>query len=98
VAVVHCGAPIHQVAKEQRAMLLSSLARPMPMATDIACGSLSLVRAVPANVLEQIVACIPAGRVGKPEEIARAVPFLLADEAGFITGSTLTINGGQYMD
>ena len=57
-----------------------------------------MVRAVPANVLEQIVARIPVGRLGKPEEIARAVLFLVADESGFITGSTLTINGGQYMD
>jgi acetoacetyl-CoA reductase len=57
-----------------------------------------MVRAVPANVLEQIVARIPVGRLGQPEEIARAVLFLVADESGFITGSTLTINGGQYMD
>ena len=57
-----------------------------------------MVRAVPANVLEQIVARIPVGRLGKPEEIARTVLFLVADESGFITGSTLTINGGQYMD
>lgn len=56
-----------------------------------------MVRAVPANVLEQIVARIPVGRLGKPEEVARAVLFLVADEAGFITGSTLTINGGQYL-
>jgi acetoacetyl-CoA reductase len=56
-----------------------------------------MVRAVPANVLEQIVARIPVGRLGKPEEIARAVLFLAADEAGFITGSTLAINGGQYL-
>ena len=57
-----------------------------------------MVRAVPPNVLEQIVARIPVGRLGKPEEIARAVLFLVADEAGFITGSTLSANGGQYMD
>ena len=57
-----------------------------------------MVRAVPANVLEQIVARIPVGRLGQPEEIARAVMFLVADESGFITGSTLSINGGQYMD
>jgi acetoacetyl-CoA reductase len=57
-----------------------------------------MVRAVPANVLEQIVARIPVGRLGKPEEVARAVLFLAADEAGFITGSTLSINGGQYMN
>jgi acetoacetyl-CoA reductase len=56
-----------------------------------------MVRAVPANVLEQIIARIPVGRLGKPEEIARAVLFLAADEAGFMTGSTLSINGGQYM-
>ena len=56
-----------------------------------------MVRAVPANVLDQIIARIPVGRLGKAEEIARAVLFLIADESGFITGSTLTINGGQYM-
>jgi acetoacetyl-CoA reductase len=57
-----------------------------------------MVRAVPANVLEQIVSRIPVGRLGQPEEIARAVLFLVADESGYITGSTLSINGGQYMD
>lgn len=57
-----------------------------------------IVRAVPANVLEQIVSRIPVGRLGQPEEIARAVLLLVADEPGFITGSTLSINGGQYMD
>jgi acetoacetyl-CoA reductase len=46
------------------------------------------------NILPQI----PVGRLGKPEEIARAVVFLAAEEAGFITGSTLSINGGQYMN
>jgi acetoacetyl-CoA reductase len=56
-----------------------------------------MVRAVPPNVLEKIVAKIPVGRLGKPEEIARAVVFLAADDAGFITGSTISINGGQYM-
>jgi len=56
-----------------------------------------MVRAVAADVLEKIVARIPVGRLGKPEEIARAVLFLVADEAGFITGSTLSINGGQHM-
>jgi len=55
------------------------------------------VRAVPADVLERIIARIPVGRLGKPVEIARAVLFLVADDAGFITGSTLSINGGQYM-
>jgi acetoacetyl-CoA reductase len=56
-----------------------------------------MVAAVPANVLEKIVARIPVGRLGKAEEIARGVAFLVADEAGFVTGSTLSINGGQHM-
>jgi acetoacetyl-CoA reductase len=56
-----------------------------------------MVRAVQPDVLEKIVARIPVGRLGKPEEIARAVLFLVAEEAGFITGSTLSINGGQHM-
>ena len=56
-----------------------------------------MVRAVPANVLEKIVARVPVGRLGRAEEIARRVLFLVADDAGFITGSTLSINGGQHM-
>ncbi len=56
-----------------------------------------MVAAVPANVLEKIVARIPVGRLGKAEEIARGVLFLVADEAGFVTGSTMSINGGQHM-
>jgi acetoacetyl-CoA reductase len=56
-----------------------------------------MVAAVPPNVLEKIVAKIPVGRLGHAEEIARGVVFLVADEAGFITGSTLSINGGQHM-
>ncbi|MCW2238994.1 acetoacetyl-CoA reductase [Azospirillum canadense] len=56
-----------------------------------------MVRAVPPNVLEKIVARIPVGRLGKAEEIARGVLFLVGDDAGFITGSTLSINGGQHM-
>ena len=56
-----------------------------------------MVSAVPANVLEKIVAKIPVGRLGKAEEIGRGVMFLIADDAGFITGSTLSINGGQHM-
>ncbi|HKU94367.1 MAG TPA: acetoacetyl-CoA reductase, partial [Vineibacter sp.] len=54
-----------------------------------------MVSAVPAPVLEKIVAKIPVGRLGKADEIARGVVFLVADDAGFITGSTLSINGGQ---
>jgi acetoacetyl-CoA reductase len=56
-----------------------------------------MVRAVPPNVLEKIVARIPVGRLGKAEEIARGVLFLVADDAGFVTGSTMSINGGQHM-
>lgn len=56
-----------------------------------------MVRAVPENVLEKIVRTIPVGRLGQPEDIARSVLFLAADEAGFVTGSTLSINGGQHM-
>jgi acetoacetyl-CoA reductase len=56
-----------------------------------------MVRAVPANVLEKIVARIPVGRLGKPNDIARGVLFLVSEEADFITGSTLSINGGQHM-
>ncbi len=56
-----------------------------------------MVAAVPPNVLEKIVAKIPVGRLGKADEIARGVLFLVADEAGFVTGSTMSINGGQHM-
>jgi acetoacetyl-CoA reductase len=56
-----------------------------------------MVQAVPANVLEKIVAKIPVGRLGKADEIARGVLFLVADDAGFVTGSTMSINGGQHM-
>lgn len=56
-----------------------------------------MVRAVPEKVLEKIIAKIPVGRLGDAEDIARGVAFLVADEAGFITGSTLSINGGQHM-
>jgi acetoacetyl-CoA reductase len=56
-----------------------------------------MVRAVPPDVLAKIVARIPVGRLGKPEDIARAVLFLVADEASFITGATLSVNGGQHM-
>jgi acetoacetyl-CoA reductase len=56
-----------------------------------------MVAAVPADVLEKIVAKIPIGRLGKAEEIARGVTFLCAEDAGFVTGSTLSINGGQHM-
>lgn len=56
-----------------------------------------MVRAVPQDVLEKrILPLIPVGRLGEPEEIARCVLFLVSEDAGFITGSTLSANGGQY--
>jgi len=57
-----------------------------------------MVRAVPEEILKtRILPQIPVGRLGEPEEVARTVVFLASDEAGFITGSTLSMNGGQYM-
>lgn len=55
-----------------------------------------MVMAVPEKVRESIIAQIPAGRLGTAEEIARCVAFLASDDAGFITGSTISANGGQY--
>ena len=60
--------------------------------------STEMVQAVPQEVLKtKILPLIPVGRLGEPEEIARAVVYLAGEDAGFITGSTLSINGGQYM-
>jgi acetoacetyl-CoA reductase len=56
-----------------------------------------MVAAVPENVLEKIVARIPVGRLGHADEIARGVAFLASEQAGFVTGSTMSINGGQHM-
>jgi len=56
-----------------------------------------MVRAVPPAVLEKIIAKIPVGRLGRADDIARVVMFLIADEADFITGSTISVNGGQHM-
>ena len=61
------------------------------VATDMA-------RTVPEKILAKIIARIPVGRLAEPDEIARCVEFLAADESAYITGSTLSINGGQYMD
>ncbi|MBC7131491.1 MAG: acetoacetyl-CoA reductase [Roseovarius sp.] len=55
-----------------------------------------MVMAVPEKVREAIISMIPAGRLGQPEEIARCVTFLAADDAGFINGSTISANGGQF--
>lgn len=56
-----------------------------------------MVQSVEQSILSKIIARIPVGRLGQTKEIARAVKFLVSDDAAFITGSTLTINGGQYM-
>ena len=56
-----------------------------------------MVQAVPKDVLEKIIAQIPAGRLGEPDDVARCVLFLAADNADFITGATLTVNGAQYL-
>jgi acetoacetyl-CoA reductase len=56
-----------------------------------------MVMAVPEAIREKIVAQIPVGRLGRPDEIAAAVAYLVSDEAAFVTGSDLSINGGQYM-
>ena len=56
-----------------------------------------MVRAVPSEVLAKIVARIPVGRLGYASDIARGVSFLTADDAEFVTGTTLSINGGQHM-
>ena len=56
-----------------------------------------MVAAVPAEGLQKIVAKIPVGRLGKAQEIARGVAFLCSEDAGFVTGSTLSLNGGQHM-
>ncbi|HVI88795.1 MAG TPA: acetoacetyl-CoA reductase [Dongiaceae bacterium] len=57
----------------------------------------AMVAAVRSDILEKIVATVPAGRLGKPEEIAEAIVFLASDKAAFITGETLSVNGGKYM-
>ena len=80
----------HPAVMEQFAVEMKAAFAPGYTDTD-------MVSAVPAPVLEKIVAKIPVGRLGKADEIARGVLFLIADDAGFITGSTLSINGGQHM-
>ncbi len=73
-------------------------------AKNVTCNAIApgyidtdMVAAVPKPVLEKIIAKIPVGRLGRADEIARGVLFLIADDAGFVTGSTLSINGGQHM-
>ncbi|SFT01679.1 3-oxoacyl-[acyl-carrier-protein] reductase [Sulfitobacter marinus] len=56
-----------------------------------------MVAAVSADVIQQIIAATPVGRLGQPADIARAIMFLASDDADFVTGSTLSVNGGEYM-
>ena len=56
-----------------------------------------MVAAVPQDALEAVLAAVPVGRLGTPQEIARGVLYLVEDEAGFVTGATLSINGGKYL-
>ena len=56
-----------------------------------------MVMAVPEKVRESIISTIPVGRLGEADEIARTVLFLVSDDAGFVTGATMTVNGGQYL-
>ena len=56
-----------------------------------------MVAAVPEEALKAVLAGVPVGRLGTPQEIARAVLFLVEDEAGFVTGETLSVNGGKYL-
>ncbi|MEE3100940.1 MAG: SDR family oxidoreductase, partial [Pseudomonadota bacterium] len=72
-----------------RANITVNVVAPGYIATD-------MVMAVPEKVREQIIAGIPVGRLGEPEEIARCVAFLASDDAGFITGSVISANGGQF--
>jgi acetoacetyl-CoA reductase len=58
----------------------------------------AMVMAIPENVRNDIVAKIPVGRLGEPSDIARTVAFLAADDAGFITGANIPVNGGYFMD
>jgi len=58
----------------------------------------AMVAKIPENVRNQIIANIPVGRLGEPSEIARTVEFLTADDAGFITGANIPVNGGYFMD
>ena len=72
-----------------RAGITVNVVAPGYIATD-------MVMAVPEKVRESIIAQIPVGRLGEPEEIARCVAFLSSDDAGFITGSVISANGGQF--
>ena len=81
-----------------KALALESAARGITV-NAIAPGytETAMVAAVRPDIREQIIARVPLGRFGKPEEVAAAIVYLVSDAAAFITGETLSINGGQYM-
>jgi acetoacetyl-CoA reductase len=81
-----------------KALALESAARGITV-NAVAPGytDTAMVAAVRPDILNKIVSTVPVGRLAKPEEIARAVAFLASDEAAFITGETLSVNGGKYM-
>jgi acetoacetyl-CoA reductase len=81
-----------------KALALESVAKGITV-NAVAPGYIAtdMVAAVPPDVLAKIVALIPVGRLGLPDEVARIVEFLASDDAGFITGATINANGGQYM-
>ena len=81
-----------------KALALESAARGITV-NVIAAGytDTAMVAAVPPEILEKIVARIPVGRLARPAEIASAVIFLVSDGGAFITGETLCVNGGQYL-
>ena len=56
------------------------------------------VRAMPAGVLERVAAAMPAGRMGEPEEVAALVAFLASEEAGYVTGEAIAIDGGTHLN
>jgi acetoacetyl-CoA reductase len=81
-----------------KALALESAARGITV-NAIAPGytDTAMVHAVPPDILKQIIARVPVGRLAKPEEIASAVAYLVSDDAAYVTGETLCINGGQYL-
>jgi acetoacetyl-CoA reductase len=81
-----------------KALALESAARGITV-NAVAPGytDTAMVHAVPGDILKQIIARVPVGRLAKPEEIASAVAYLVSDAAAYITGETLCINGGQYL-
>lgn len=81
-----------------KALALEGAARNIT-ANTIAPGytDTGMVAAVPGDALKSVLDAVPVGRLATPEEIARGVLFLVADDAGFVTGATLSINGGKYM-